>query len=65
VPVTGLQFSGAHKVCAIGGFIPVIGAALNLFGSKRFYQREIDYLRERGYTFESADNGLWQAIRKK
>lgn len=31
-------------------------------GTKRFYQREIDYLLEHNYTFEQMDNGLWIAI---
>ena len=33
-------------------------------GSKRFYQRELDYLRNKGYTFEVTDDGLWKAVRK-
>lgn len=33
-------------------------------GTKRFYQREIDYILSRGYTFESIDDGLWRAVRK-
>ena len=31
-------------------------------GSKRFYQREIDYLSELGYTFSQVDDELWKAI---
>lgn len=34
-------------------------------GSKRFYQREIDYLTSQGYTFEATDDGLWQAVKKQ
>lgn len=33
-------------------------------GAKRFYQREIDYMISIGYTFESAGDGLWKAVRK-
>lgn len=33
-------------------------------GSKRFYQRELDYLRNKGYTFEVTDDGLWKAVRR-
>lgn len=33
-------------------------------GAKRFYQREIDYILSKGYTFESTGDGLWKAVRK-
>lgn len=33
-------------------------------GAKRFYQREIDYILSKGYTFESTGDGLWEAVRK-
>ena len=33
-------------------------------GTKRFYQREIDYILSEGYKFESTSDGLWKAIRK-
>lgn len=33
-------------------------------GSRRFYQRELDYLTEKGYTFEKIKDGIWKAIRK-
>lgn len=28
-------------------------------GAKRFYQREIDYLIEKGYTFQEKGESLW------
>ncbi|MBN1467087.1 MAG: hypothetical protein JW924_00035 [Fusobacteriaceae bacterium] len=30
----------------------------------RFYQREIDYLKEKGYKFEKTSDNLWKAIKK-
>ncbi len=33
-------------------------------GTKRFYQREIDYILSKGYTFESTGDDLWKAVRK-
>ena len=33
-------------------------------GAKRFYQREINYILSKGYTFESTGDGLWKAVRK-
>ena len=33
-------------------------------GARRFYQREIDYILSKGYTFESTSDGLWKAVRK-
>lgn len=33
-------------------------------GAKRFYQRELDYLKESGYTFKEIGIDLWEAIRK-
>lgn len=33
-------------------------------GEKRFYQREIDYIVSKGYTFEKTDDGLWKAVKK-
>lgn len=33
-------------------------------GAKRFYQRELDYLTDKGYTFKEVGEGLWEAIRK-
>ena len=32
--------------------------------ARRFYQREIDYILSKGYTFESTSDGLWKAVRK-
>lgn len=32
-------------------------------GTKRFYQRELDYLKELGYSFESIGNNLWEALK--
>lgn len=32
-------------------------------GSRRFYQREIDYLKELGYSFKSIGDNLWEAIK--
>ena len=32
-------------------------------GTKRFYQRELDYLKELGYSFENVDNNLWEAVK--
>ncbi|HWT75741.1 MAG TPA: hypothetical protein VN258_13630 [Mobilitalea sp.] len=32
-------------------------------GTKRFYQREIDYLKGRGYKFVKTIDGLWKAIK--
>ena len=31
---------------------------------RRFYQREIDYILSKGYTFELTSDGLWKAVRK-
>ena len=33
-------------------------------GARRFYQREIDYILSKGYTFELTSDGLWKAVRK-
>ena len=33
-------------------------------GTKRFYQREIDYILGKGYTFELTSEGLWKAVRR-
>ena len=33
-------------------------------GTKRFFQRELDYIIEQGYEFEKISNNLWQAVRK-
>lgn len=33
-------------------------------GSKRFFQRELDYLKNKGYSFVSTDNNLWKAVKK-
>ena len=33
-------------------------------GTNRFYQREIDYILSKGYTFESTGDDLWKAVRK-
>ena len=33
-------------------------------GVKRFYQRELDYLSSKGYTFNETSNGMWEAIKK-
>lgn len=33
-------------------------------GTSRFYQREIDYISSKGYTFKETTDGLWNAIRK-
>lgn len=33
-------------------------------GEKRFYQREIDYILSKGYTFETTSEGLWKAVRR-
>ncbi len=33
-------------------------------GTKRFYQRELDYITSHGYEFKKINNGIWQAIRK-
>ena len=32
-------------------------------GTRRFYQRELDYLKELGYTFKSIGDNLWEAIK--
>ena len=32
-------------------------------GTRRFYQRELDYLKELGYSFKSIGDGLWEAIK--
>jgi peptidoglycan hydrolase-like protein with peptidoglycan-binding domain len=32
-------------------------------GSKRFYQREIDYLKNLGYKFTATNDGLWKAYK--
>ncbi len=32
-------------------------------GSRRFYQREIDHLKELGYLFKSIGDNLWEAIK--
>lgn len=32
-------------------------------GSRRFFQREIDYLKELGYSFKSIGDNLWEAIK--
>ena len=33
-------------------------------GARRFYQREIDYILSKEYTFELTSDGLWKAVRK-
>ena len=33
-------------------------------GTKQFYQREIDYIISKGYTFETTNDGFWRAIKK-
>ncbi|MDE6566191.1 MAG: hypothetical protein K2K70_00485, partial [Lachnospiraceae bacterium] len=33
-------------------------------GTRRFYQRELDYLTGQGYEFEKISDDLWQAIKK-
>ena len=33
-------------------------------GSRRFYQRELDYLTSKGFSFESTSDGMWMAIRR-
>lgn len=33
-------------------------------GTRRFYQREIDYILSKGYRFELTGDGLWKAVRK-
>ena len=32
-------------------------------GQKRFYQRELDYLKNLGYSFKSIGDNLWEAIK--
>lgn len=32
-------------------------------GTKRFYQRELDYLKELGYSYEKIDINLWEAVK--
>lgn len=34
-------------------------------GTRRFYQRELDYLTGQGYEFEKISDDLWQAIKKQ
>ena len=32
-------------------------------GTKRFYQRELDYLKELGYSFERVGDDLWEVVK--
>ncbi len=33
-------------------------------GQKRFFQREIDYLKSLGYEFVKIKEGIWEAVKK-